>query len=153
MNTNIEIYKKSLYMTNEQTISTIKKAKYILSKLEADTIGFSFYDIPNNKDILDELKKLINITTHLIQKDKISECVLQISCLDGLKNIMGIVKFSGISNKFHIYTKTLNDNGFIADFTEFNVEIGKKCDIIFNKRYVLDQKQEYVIWEDIKGEK
>ena len=43
----------------------------------------------------------------------------------------------------------LNDEKFLIDYSEFNVEIGKKSDIIFNKRFILDLKQEYVYREDI----
>ena len=66
---------------------------------------------------------------------------------------MSVIKFSYITNKFKIMTKTLNDDNFLIDYPEFNVEIGKKTDIIFNKRYILDLKQEYVCREDIEGEK
>ena len=163
MNINIEVYKNSLHMTDQQTINAIKKSKYILSKLETQkqdiitlSLGNLIIDKFNNDKIFNELKKLINMIIYLIQIDKLCSCVL---CIDSLieeehfRSIMSVIKFSYITNKFKIITKTLNDDNFLIDYPEFNVEIGKKTDIIFNKRYILDLKQEYVCREDIEGEK
>ena len=159
MNINIEVYKNSLHMTDQQVINSIKKAKYTLSKLETqkeDIITLSFGNLLNDKfdngKIFDELKKLTNMIIYLIQVDKLDGCFL---CVDSLilekhfRNMIGVIKFSGITNKFKIITKALNDEKFLIDYSEFNVEIGKKSDIIFNKRFILDLKQEYVYREDI----
>ena len=159
MNINIEVYKNSLHMTDQQVINSIKKAKYTLSKLETqkeDIITLSFGNLLNDKfdndKIFDELKKLTNMIIYLIQIDKIIECFLFIDSLileEHFRDICGVIKFSGITNKFKIITKALNDEKFLIDYSEFNVEIGKKSDIIFNKRFILDLKQEYVYREDI----
>ena len=93
---------------------------------------------------------------HLIQIDVIDECNI---CLDSLVDekhfidILRLIKFSGITNKFYITAKILNDDKFLVEYPELNIEIDKKRDIIFNKRYVLDLKQEFVCSEDIQGEK
>lgn len=156
MNTNIEVYKNSLYMTDQQVINSIKKAKYTLSKLETNVIGLSLGRLleekKNNSVIFSELKKLTNMIIYLIQIDKISECFLFVDSLileEHFRDICGVIKFSGITNKFHIVTNKLNDNDFLVNFPEFNIEIEKKSSIIFNKRFVLDLKQEYMCKEDI----
>lgn len=156
MNINIEVYKNSLHMTDQQVINSIKKAKYTLSKLETDIIGLGLGRLleekNNNGVIFGELKKLTNMIIYLIQVDKLDGCFL---CVDSLilekhfRNMIGVINFSGITNKFKIITKALNDEKFLIDYSEFNVEIGKKSDIIFNKRFILDLKQEYVYREDI----
>lgn len=156
MNTNIEVYKNSLHMTDQQVINSIKKAKYTLSKLETNIIGLSLGRLLEEKNgngvIFGELKKLTNMIIHLIQTDKISECFLFVDSLifeEHFRNICGVIKFSGITSKFHIITNKLNDNDFLVNFPEFNIEIEKKSSIIFNKRYVLDFKQEYMCKEDM----
>lgn len=160
MNTSIEVYKNSLHMTDQQVINSIKKAKYTLSKLETDIIGLGLGRLleekNNNGVIFGELKKLTNMIIYLIQTDKISECFLFVDSLvleEHFRDICGVIRFSGITNKFHIITNKLNDNDFLVNFPEFNIEIRKKSDIIFNKRYVLDFKQEYMYLENVQGEK
>ena len=113
-------------------------------------------DKVDNDLVLGELKKLTNMIIHLIQIDKIDECNIYLDFLVDEKHfidILRLIKFSGITNKFHIITKTLNNDEFLVDYPELNIEIDKKHDIIFNKRYVLDLKQEFVYREDIQGEK
>lgn len=163
MNTKMEVYKNSLHLSDQQVISVIKKARYIVSKLCTQKIGCIeiclgnlLVDKADNDLIFGELKKLTNMIIHLIQIDVIDECNI---CLDSLVDekhfidILRLIKFSGITNKFYITAKILNDDKFLVEYPELNIEIDKKRDIIFNKRYVLDLKQEFVCREDIQGEK
>lgn len=159
MNTKIEVYKSSLHLSDQQTISVIKRSRYIVSKLytqKIDCLGICLsnllVDKVDNDLVFGELKKLTNMIIHLIQIDKVDECNIYLDSLVDEKHFMDIlrlIKFSGITNKFHIILKTLNDDGFLIDYPELNIEIDKNSDIIFNKRYVLDLKQEFVYREDI----
>lgn len=163
MNTKIEVYKSSLHLSDQQAISVIKRSRYIVSKLytqKTNCLGICLsnllIDKVDNDLVLGELKKLTNMIIHLIQVDKIDECNIYLDSLVDEKHfidILRLIKFSGITNKFHIITKTLNNDEFLVDYPELNIEIDKKHDIIFNKRYVLDLKQEFVYREDIQGEK
>ena len=163
MNTKIEVYKSSLHLSDQQAISVIKRSRYIVSKLytqKTNCLGICLsnllIDKVDNDLVLGELKKLTNMIIHLIQVDKIDECNIYLDYLVDEKHfidILRLIKFSGITNKFHIITKTLNNDEFLVDYPELNIEIDKKHDIIFNKRYVLDLKQEFVYREDIQGEK
>ena len=163
MNTKIEVYKSSLHLSDQQAISVIKRSRYIVSKLytqKTNCLGICLsnllIDKVDNDLVLGELKKLTNMIIHLIQVDKIDECNIYLDYLVDEKHfidILRLIKFSGITNKFHIITKTLNNDEFLVDYPELNIEIDKKYDIIFNKRYVLDLKQEFVYREDIQGEK
>ena len=163
MNTKIEVYKSSLHLSDQQAISVIKRSRYIVSKLytqKTNCLGVCLsnllIDKVDNDLVLGELKKLTNMIIHLIQIDKIDECNIYLDFLVDEKHfidILRLIKFSGITNKFHIITKTLNNDEFLVDYPELNIEIDKKHDIIFNKRYVLDLKQEFVYREDIQGEK
>lgn len=159
MNTKIEVYKSSLHLSDQQAISVIKRSRYIISKLytqKIDCLGICLsnllVDKIDNDLVFGELKKLTNMIIHLIQIDKVDECNIYLDSLVDEKhfmNILRLIKFSGITNKFHIILKTLNDDGFLIDYPELNIEIDKNSDIIFNKRYVLDLKQEFVYREDI----
>lgn len=159
MNTKIEVYKSSLHLSDQQATSVIKRSRYIVSKLytqKIDCLGICLsnllVDKVDNDLIFGELKKLTNMIIHLIQIDKVDECNIYLDSFVDEKHFMDIlrlIKFSGITNKFHIILKTLNDDGFLIDYPELNIEIDKNSDIIFNKRYVLDLKQEFVYREDI----
>ena len=163
MNTKIEVYKSSLHLSDQQAISVIKRSRYIVSKLytqKIDCLGVYLsnllIDKANNDLVLGELKKLTNMIIHLIQIDQVGECNIYLDSLVDEKHfvdILRLIKFSGITNKFHKKKKKLNDDKFSVDYPELNIEIDKNHDIIFNKRYVLDLKQEFVYREDIQGEK
>ena len=158
MNINIEIYKNRLCLSDQQTVNIIKKARYILSKLvlHGDNITFSLGNIlkdkQSNKLIFKELKKLTNMAISLVQVDKLGGFCFCVDSLFGEEdfiNIIDLAKFSGITNKIHIFTKNIEDDAFTINFPELNIEKCEKSDIMFTKRFILDQKQEFICREDI----
>lgn len=162
MNIQMEIYKNSLKLSDQQLVSIIKKARYILSKtdLHKDTITFNLgnmiSDKNNNENVLAELKKLINMSIYLVQSDKLDNINFYMDTLfdeNSFKNMIFSAKLSGITNKIHIKAKNIKENSFAIDFPELNIEKYEKPDIIFEKRFILDRKQEFIYWEDTKGEK
>jgi len=160
MNIGIDIYKNSLHLSNQQAISIIKRARYMLSGLQTqkeDIIGFNFGGIFTKEEkVLLELKKLINMTLYMIQTKKLDGIVLYIDELidkEEFRNIIDLAKFSGITNRLKIKTKSIKDKDFLMYYPELKVEIIEKDDTIFSKRYVLDQKEEFICKLYENGEK
>lgn len=158
MNINIEVYKNSLNLSDQQAISVIKKVRYILSRLHLvnDVMVFSLGNILKDKQsntiIFGELKKLINMAINLTQSGKISKIVF---CIDDLfsekcfVDIVELIKFSGITRKTYILTKSVDDDVFATNFPELNIEKCEKFDIMYKQRFMLDQKHEFICKEDI----
>lgn len=161
MDIQIDVYKNSLRLSDQQTINVIKKVRYILSKMDlsGDVITFNLgnmlKDQSNNGAVLLELKKLTNMAIHLIQIDKLIGINFYMDTLfdeEHFKNIIRLAKLSSITNKIHIKAKNIEDSVFADEFPELKVEKCEKLDIIFKKRFILDRKQEFICQEDIQGE-
>ena len=158
MNIGIEVYKNSLNSSDQQVISVIKRARYILSKLHLinDVMVFSLGNILKDKQsntiIFGELKKLINMAINLTQSGKVSKIAF---CIDDLfsekcfVDIVELIKFSGITRKTYILTKSVDDDVFATNFPELNIEKCEKFDIMYKQRFMLDQKHEFICKEDI----
>ncbi len=158
MNIGIEVYKNSLKSSDQHVVSVIKRARYILSKLQVsdDVLIFSLGNILKDKQlntaIFDELKKLVNMSINLAQSGKVSKIAFCVDILFGEKHFVDIVeliKFSGITRKTCILTKGVEDDVFTANFPELNIEKREKFDIMYKKRFILDQKHEFICREDI----
>lgn len=138
MNIQIELYKNSLNLSDQDVSNMLKKARYILSKIETckdDVIIFAtqnlLQDKSNNEDIMFQLKKLMNMTVHLTQIDKLSNVVFMSDFLIDnpyFNSIITTLKFSGISNRYAIIPSTK---------------------LKYHKRYLFDNKLEYICRKEI----
>lgn len=138
MNVQIELYKNSLNLLDQDVINVLKKARYILSKMEIHQDDVIIFDTQNllqdksdNEEVLFQLKKLLNMTVYLIQIDKLSNVVFMSDFLIDnpyFNSIITTLKFSGISNRYVVIPSTK---------------------IKYHIRYLLDKKLEYICRKEI----